>query len=110
MDASSEALGTLLEALTRDFEAKIWRSKLEAKKTTKKVPPGKNGKFTTPPGAAPGAAIFGLKFFKIAKMSIFEGFQDDIPIQTVFGTVFGRFLRLVEKPKMSKSVGGFAYF
>ena len=88
MDVSSEALGTLLEALTRDFEAKKWRSKLEAKKTTKKVPPVKNPKFATPPGAAPGAAIFGLKFFKIEKMSVFEGFQDKIPISTVFGTVF----------------------
>ena len=63
-----------------------------------------------PPGAAPGDAIFGLKFFKIEKMSVFEGSQDEIPIQTVFGTVFGRFLKLSEKPKMSKSVGGFAYF
>ena len=92
MDASLEALGTLLEALIRDFEAKKWHSKLEAKKKTKKVPKGKKGRLCTPPpGAAPGAAIFGLKFFKIEKMSVFEGFQEEMRIRSVFGTVFGRF-------------------
>ena len=85
----------------RSWKRKKQRKKCLGLKTLNLLPP---------PGAAPGAAIFGLKFFKIEKMSIFEGFQDDIPIQTVFGTVFGRFLTVFAKPTMSKSVRVFAYF